>query len=287
MWTVASSPTAAPLFLTCILNRGIKVLQMHHPCHNQNIVELWPGQVPGSKLQSWNYVAMRIKLFLPSCLINHVNTSLYYISTYFFALHYSTLAYQHVRPITISIDPSYLFWLVISFSSVLSHPPLPHSQLQQKNELAIQSFSVYSFIFCTYHWNVFIFSNVQIVPALILCANLLDFTHSGWLYPQWVTEIHLPMTDGYICTKHLLGCVQLPVDSEDCPLALTSVLLFKHTSCYTFLLQDLPDLGDLTATSGTLKRSFPSFRTSDRCGLDRQACSDPPHSKFTSPILTS
>jgi len=50
--------------------------------------------------------------------------------------------------------------------------------------------------------------------------------------------------------------LQLPVESGDPLLALISVLLFKHTSCHTFLLQDLPDLGDLTAIGGTLQRLF-------------------------------
>lgn len=146
---------------------------------------------------------MRIKLFLPSCLINHVNTSLYYISTYF--LHFIILHWPSNMFVLSQFPLIYHISFDLWFLFLVSYRILLYHNLSYKGRM-------------NWQFKASLFLHILHLP--LKCFHFFQCSDSSctdplcklaWLYPQWVTEIHLPMTDGYICTKHLLACVQRTV----------------------------------------------------------------------------
>lgn len=165
-------------------------------------------------------------------MINYINTISYYIYTYFCISFFVIIVHCPINMYFLSQLPlihHISFYLPFLFC-VLSHPPLPYSQLQWESELAIQSFSVYSFTFCTYHWKKPIFCQCSDSTSTDPLCKL------AWLYPQWVTEIHFAMSSGYICTNHLLACILLSLVTcgvrwssfgpNLCPIIETYILLY-------------------------------------------------------------
>lgn len=144
---------------------------MQHPSHQQHTLHpemLWPGWAPDGKLQSWNYISLRINLifltanffkewyfiiFLPSCIINRINTN-HALSCYTFCVRPSLSLLYTVLLVCMSCHnchSSITSLLTCVFSNFLLHPSLPHFQVQWESK-QFRALLYYSFIFCSTHW---------------------------------------------------------------------------------------------------------------------------------------